>query len=194
MAKALWKGRIRFADVGLPVKLYAAVREQRVRFHPIHEQDAARRHGETVHPCEHEIVEPENRIRAFEIEKEQDVPVPDEDLHFFEPEPGRDISVTQFVSAGSISPRLLGRTYALEPDGAEGAFAVLYAALARTYSAGLFQWTMRRRAFWGAVMARDTLLLCVLRMAAGTAPAATPKDSSRLRRQSMQRISLNPRI
>ncbi len=187
MAEAFWKGRIRFADIGLPVKLYAAA--VRGRFHPIHDQDAARRHQDMAHPPADEIAESGNRIRAFEIEKERDVSVPDEDLRLLEPEPSREIFVTQIVSAGSIDPRLLGRTYTLGPDGAEGVFAVLHAALARTKSAGLCRWTMRRRTLCGAVMARDTLLLCILRMTAEIAPAATPKGSSRLWRQSTRRTS-----
>lgn len=175
MARALWKGRIQFADVSLPVKLYTAVRTQRVRFHMLHDQDEMRLRQEMVCPQQNEAVPPEHRIKAFEFEKDQYVPVTPEELRILEPEPSRDIVVSGFVPVGSVDPRYIDHAYALGPDGAEGAFSVLHSALGQTASAGICSWAMRRRSYYGALIAGDILLLCVLRAGDEVIPVADLK-------------------
>src|SRR5918996_520883 len=46
--RSMWSGSISFGLVNIPVRLLAAVREQRVAFHLLHDQDKARPRGKLV--------------------------------------------------------------------------------------------------------------------------------------------------
>lgn len=148
MARALWKCRIQFAQASLPVALYTAALGQP---RPM-----------TVCPAENEGVPFMHRIHAFARDNAQHVSTPKEGFSPLEPDLRRTISVEKFVLANSIDPRLIHHRYFLGPDGADGAFAVLQATLRSSESAALCRWTMRRKAYWGAVAFCETMFLCVL--------------------------------
>ncbi len=57
-ARAIWSGSISFGLVNIPVKMHTAVREERINFHMLHDQDKVRlvrkmvcpEDGKEVHP------------------------------------------------------------------------------------------------------------------------------------------------
>ena len=49
MARSMWSGAISFGLVNIPVKLFNAVREERIAFHLLHDEDKVRLKQQMVH-------------------------------------------------------------------------------------------------------------------------------------------------
>src|SRR3954469_15319904 len=80
LGRPVWSGSISFGLVNIPIRLHTAVREQRVAFHMLHDQDNARLRRRMVCPADGKEVHPEHLVRGFEVNKDQYVIVSDEDL------------------------------------------------------------------------------------------------------------------
>src|SRR5205809_8069943 len=80
MARSLWSGAISFGLVNIPVKLYTAVREERVAFHLLHDQDKVRLKQKMVCPQDGTEVHREHMVRGFEIGPDRYVIVRDDEI------------------------------------------------------------------------------------------------------------------
>ncbi len=174
MARAIWKGVIRMADVELPVKLYSAVEDRGVHFRLLHAKDKAPVKQEMVNPNTGKVVPSDKVRRGFEAERGVFVQLSDPELAELEPEPSRDITITRFVDASLISHPWYERPYWLGPDGDDAAeYFALARALADTGMEGVARWVMRKKPYVGALRAEgDYLLLASLRHADEVVPAS----------------------
>lgn len=170
----LWKGRIHFGDIAVPVKLHSAVKDERIAFHLLHERDGARLRQQMFCAYEDRPVAAEEQVKGYELEKGKYLLIDPEELEKTAFEPDRTIHVHEFVSAGSIDPLYLDRAYLLEPDGPASGYAALASALQQLGAAGICTWTMRKRAYFGALQVRGSVLrLNTLRHADEVVPAAS---------------------
>src|SRR5918993_361220 len=78
--RSLWSGSISFGLVNIPVRLHTAVREQRVAFHLLHDQDKARLRRKMVCPADGKEVHPEHIVRGYEVGPGRYVTVSAEEL------------------------------------------------------------------------------------------------------------------
>lgn len=173
MARAIWKGVIRFGDVEVPVKLYSAVQDRTVHFRLLHE--------ETLNPVKQRMVDPvtgkdvpyEEVRRGFELEDGVFVVLDDEELAELEPEKSRDIEVTRFLNPEVITHEWYDRPYHLGPDGNTEDYYALTEALEKQGKEGLAHWSMRNKEYSGALRAVDGhLMLITLRHAGEVVPAS----------------------
>lgn len=151
--RALWKGAIHFGQTEVPVKLHAAVREERVRFHLLHRRDGARLYQQMICAYEKRPVPAEAQTKGFEIEKGRFILVAPEELEEATPEGSREIRIHEFVQSAEIDPIFIERVYHLEPDDVPKEYDDLAAALRELDAAGICTWTMRKRSYLGAVQA-----------------------------------------
>lgn len=153
---AVWKGFIRFDGHAVAVKLHSAVREERVRFHLLHGRDQARLRQQMVCQLDRQPVPPEEQVKGFEMAEGKYLIVDPGELEQ-QPESDRAIEVHEFVKAGEVDPLFVVRTYLLEPDnGVPGqGYGALVQALSAAGAAGICTWTMRKRSFWGALVAAE---------------------------------------
>ncbi len=161
--RALWKGVIQFGSVRVPVKFYSASQEIRMDFKLLHEADNSPIRQEMVCSVEGVPVPPEHQVKGLEVAEGEYVVVKSEELDSLEPESSRDIQVQQFVKCDDLDVRYFERPYYLAPDEDASMDITLYSLLVKTLTdarrAGVCQWTMRKRAYWGAVVASDDLLV-----------------------------------
>jgi DNA end-binding protein Ku len=151
-ARAMWKGVIRFADVRVPVKLYAAVEDTNVHFRLLHATDHAPVKQALVNPATEEVVPYQETRRAFVTDDKDLVMLRDDELAALEPEPSRDIEILQFLPEQVIDHRWYLRPYYLGPDeGGRDDYFALAEALERTGREGLARWVMRNKAYIGAL-------------------------------------------
>src|SRR5512147_2939546 len=115
-ARSIWSGSISFGLVNIPIKLYTAVREQRVAFHLLHDQDHVRLQRRMVCPADNQEIHPEHTVRGYEISPDQYVIVRDEELESLMPEKSRNVQITDFVDIADIDPIFYDRPYYLLPD------------------------------------------------------------------------------
>jgi len=161
MARAIWKGVIRFGTIDVPVRLFSAVQDRDVHFRLLHGKDLVPVEQHMVNPETDEIV-PRERIRkGFEVDPGVFVMLDDEELEELEPEPSREIEVMRFVKPELISHQWYERPYYLGPDGSEPSYLALARALEHRKLEGVARWTMRKRSYLGTLRARGNHLLLI---------------------------------
>ena len=67
MASTVWKGYISFGLVSVPVRLYAAAREQHVSFNQIHEVCGSRIKQQTFCPVCNRVVERNELVKGYQV-------------------------------------------------------------------------------------------------------------------------------
>ncbi len=173
MARAMWKGVIRFAGISTPVKLYSGVQDRGVSFRLLD--------PETLHPVQQRMVDPltgdvvpyEEIRRGYELDDGVFVVLEDEELESIQPEPSREIELSRFLDPELISHEWYDRPYQLGPDQDVEGYYALVEALEREGKEGLARWTMRKKEYVGALRAEDGhLVLITLRRADEVIPVS----------------------
>jgi len=173
MARAMWKANLVVGGERIPVKLYAAVSDQRVSFRLLHKADGTPVKQRMVHPVTHKEVPPDDVRRGVEVEEGTFVLLSDTELAKSEPEASRDIEITRFVPKSAVDSGYFDRPYYLGPDGDDGAYAALAQVLDKTGRLGVAEWTMRGKRYHGVLEARGNgLALVTLRSAEEVVPAS----------------------
>ena len=158
--RSLWTGAISFGLVNVPVKVYTAVHEHKLRFHLVHEKDDGSIGYEKVCKLEDKPVPEDEIVKAFEVSKGKLVHLADEDFEAAQVESGaRTIEIEDFVPYDQIDPTYFAHTYLVGPqDGAEHAYALLVRAMADSGLAGIGKFVMRNRQYLGCLRVRDKVL------------------------------------
>lgn len=172
-ARAMWKGNIQFGSVEVPVKLYSGVEDQSIHFRLLDAQDHAPVQQRMVNPETGDAVNYDDVRKAFETDDGELVVLDEEDLAALEPEASRDIEILRFVPPTQITHAWYDRPYFLGPDGDEGPYFSLAAALRGEEVEGIARWVMRKKEYVGALRVDgDYLMLITLRHAGEVIPAS----------------------
>lgn len=158
-ARAIWKGELKIASTKVPVKLYAAVKDQTVRFHILDERTKTRVKQHMIAPESGEEVASEGIQKGFEVAPGTFVLLDEKELASVEPKPGREIEVKHFVPPAAIAPEFYDRPYYLGPDGDQAAYFALAEALRNQEREGVAHWVMRKQPYVGALRAQDDYLM-----------------------------------
>ena len=152
MAKrALWKGRIRFADVDIPVKLYSALEEKRVHFRLLHRKDHSPVVQRMMNPDTGKAIAYQEALKAFVTDDGNLVLLNKDELDSLAPESSREITIATFLPAQTLDHRWYDRPYFLGPDGDANTYSILIDALQTVGLDGLAQWTMHNRIYHGVL-------------------------------------------
>jgi DNA end-binding protein Ku len=171
-ARAMWKGRIRFGGIDVPVKLYSALEGTGIGFRLLHDTDKRPVEQRMIDPETGDIVEYADIKRAFETEDGNLVILEDEELEELVPKESRDIEITRFVGEGAITHEWYDRPYYLGPDGNEAEYFALVTALQKKKKTGLARWVMRKKDYVGALRVEgDYLMLMTLLRSGEVVPA-----------------------
>lgn len=194
--RAMWKARVVFGDVDVPVRMYAAVEDTKVHFRLLAPKDDAPVRQRMVDPETGKEVAREEIRRGFEAKPGVFVVLDPEELDALEPEASREIELTHFVPAEALDHRWYDRPYYLGPDGDDEAYFALARALREEGREGIARWTMRRTSYVGALRwERDWLLMMTLRhpeqmVDAGALPQPdAPKPSAAERKMAEQLVA-----
>jgi DNA end-binding protein Ku len=166
-ARAIWKGILKVGSAKVPVKLYSAVSDRTVRFHILDDRHKLRIKQHMIDPDSGDEVTNEKIQKGYEIEPGSFVVLTEEDLKSIEPEPSREIEITEFVPPDEVSQQWYQRPYYLGPDGDQKAYFALVEALKNREVEGIARWVMRNKSYVGALRVEgDYLMLITLRNAA----------------------------
>jgi DNA end-binding protein Ku len=175
-ARAIWKGRIRFGDVDVPVKLYSAVQDRNVSFRLLHAKDLEPVKQHMVNPETGKVVPYEDVQRAYRTDDGDLVMLDPDELAELEPEASRDIEITRFVAPEVITHQWYDRPYFLGPDDDDDAYFALVEALRKQKREGVARWVMRKKEYVGALrLEGDHLMLMTLRHAGEVVEASALK-------------------
>lgn len=163
--RASWRGSITFGLVSVPVELRPAVRDRRLAFRLLHEDDATPIRYERVRDDTGEPVPWDEIVRGYEIAKDDYVVLTDEDFEDAAVERSDRFDITDFVSADDIDPRFYERSFFVLPA-RRGArpYALLREALREANAVGLGTIILHQRQHLAALRPyRDALVLLQMR-------------------------------
>jgi DNA end-binding protein Ku len=143
-----WKGYLKLSLVSCAVALYPATsRSERIAFHWLNRATGNRLRQQMVDSGTGEPVEREDRVRGYQVAKNDYIYVEEEDLDAIEIESSHTIDIERFVPRSEIDPVYLDSPYYLAPNDkvAEEAFAVIREAMAVKGVAGLGRAVIARR-------------------------------------------------
>ena len=182
MARAIWKGIVKFGSVQLPVKLYSAVQDQGIHFRLLHAKDKQPVKQHMVHPETGDIVESADVKKGIEVDRGVYVVIDEEELEELAPPESRDIEITRFIPLTQLTHEWYNRPYYLGPDESDNDeyFAMVH-ALNNLEKQGVARWTMRKKEYIGVLRAVDEhLMLITLRNAEEVVPMSSlPKPEGR---------------
>jgi DNA end-binding protein Ku len=157
--RPIWSGTISFGLVTVPVRLFSAVHEHKLRFHLVYEKDDGRIGYEKVCQLEDKPVDDKEIVKAFEISPGKLVHVTDEDFESVQIEGMHTIELEDFVPYDEIDPTFFAHTYVVGPgNGGEKTYALLVRAMGESGLAGIGKFVMRNRQYLGCLRVRDKTL------------------------------------
>jgi len=156
--RPLWSGTITFGLVSLPVNLYPANRPKPVSLRMVDAQGTplARRYF-----CEKEerVLDYDELIRGYEVEKNEFVVVEDRELDSLAPEKSQEIDLKRFVGLDEIDPMYFQRAYFMTPDkGVTKAYRLLAESMESAGRAGIATFVMRGKEYLVAIIAEKGIL------------------------------------
>jgi DNA end-binding protein Ku len=143
-----WKGYLKLSLVSCAVALYPATStNERIRFHIINRKTGNRIRNDIVDAETGQPVEPEDRVKGYEVEKGQYVLVEDEELDNVALESTHAIDIEEFVPMSEVDRIYLDESFYLVPQDeiAQEAFAVIREAMRKEDLAGLARVVIYRR-------------------------------------------------
>ena len=146
MASTVWKGYISFGLVSVPVRLYAAAREEHVSFNQIHEPCGSRIKQQIFCPTCDRVVERSELVKGYQVDRDAYVLVNNEELKTLQAESSESMVITQFVSLNEVDPIYFESSYYSAPeDPGRRAYALLLQAMEKLNVAAIAKVTLNQR-------------------------------------------------
>ena len=151
-ARPIWSGSISFGLVTIPVRLYTAIREKRLHFRTLHDQDNVPLKQKMYCPADGKEVHPEHMVKGYEIEKDRFVIIDQEELEAAAPKRTKAIEIQDFVELDEIDPLFFDRPYyvAPKPEGAKP-YKLLVEAMTRSGKVGIAKVVMWNKEYLAAL-------------------------------------------
>jgi DNA end-binding protein Ku len=144
--RPIWSGTISFGLVSIPVRMLTATSSKELRFHFVDRHDLEPIGYDKVRKDTGEHVDPDDVVRAFEIEKGRFVPIEPEDLDRLDVELTHSVDICDFVALEEIDPIYFRQAYYLVPqEGGEKPYRLLVRALEETGRVGIAKVVIRNK-------------------------------------------------
>ena len=146
MASTVWKGYISFGLVSVPVRLYAAAREEHISFNQIHEVCGSRIKQQIFCPTCDRVVERSELTKGYQVDRDAYVLVSSEELKTLEADSSEAMEITQFVSLSEVDPIYYQSSYYSAPeDPGRRAYTLLLQAMEKLNVAAIAKVTLNQR-------------------------------------------------
>jgi DNA end-binding protein Ku len=146
MASTVWKGYISFGLVSVPVRLFAAAREEHVSFNQIHSECGGRIKQQIFCPQCDRVVERNELQKGYEVEKGVYVTVNSDELKTLEAESSDVMEIQQFVSLDEVDPIYFQTSYySAAEDSGKRAYNLLFRGMTREKLAAIARVTLSGR-------------------------------------------------
>jgi DNA end-binding protein Ku len=146
MASTVWKGYISFGLVSVPVRLYAAAREEHVSFNQLHEVCGSRIKQQTFCPVCQRVVERNELVKGYQVDRDSYVLVSGEELKTLEADSSEAMEIAQFVSLSEVDPIYYQASYYSAPeDAGRKAYGLLLQAMEKLNVAAIAKVTLHSR-------------------------------------------------
>ncbi|HZT92931.1 MAG TPA: Ku protein [Gaiellaceae bacterium] len=163
-ARPIWSGTISFGLVSIPVRMFTATSSRELRFHFVDRRDLEPIGYDKVRKDTGEHVDPDDVVRAFELEQGRFVPIEPEDLDRLDVELTHSVDICDFVCLDEIDPIYFRQAYYLAPqEGGEKPYRLLVQALEETGRVGIAKVVIRNKQHlaclrpWDGVLVLETM-------------------------------------
>src|SRR5580693_7513280 len=146
MASTVWKGYISFGLVSVPVRLFAAAREEHVSFNQIHEPCGSRIKQQTFCPVCNRVVERNELVKGYQVDRDSYVLVTGDELKTLEADSSEAMEIAQFVSLSEVDPIYFESSFYSAPeDPGRRAYSLLLQAMEKLNVAAIAKVTLHSR-------------------------------------------------
>jgi DNA end-binding protein Ku len=133
-----------FGPVSIPVQLYTATQDQRIAFNLLHVKCASRIQNRYQCPVCNVVVERADRIRGYELAKNQYVQLTEAELESLETKSSNNIELKEFIPLLKIDPVYVESAYYLGAgEGGEKLYRLLADALTKSNREAIAQFVTR---------------------------------------------------
>lgn len=158
VGRPIWSGSISFGLVTVPVDLVTAQRRAGLPIRTF-SPDGNFLKRELFCPKDDAVLSRDEIERGYEIEKDEFVPVTDEEIEALAPRSSRDIDLAQFVPHDSIDPAYFVKSYVVLPSGQQvKAYRLLAEAMEDSGRAAVAKFVMRGKGYPVALFAERGIL------------------------------------
>lgn len=156
--RPFWAGTITFGLVTVPVALYSATKSRGIALKMIGPDEAPVRRR-YVCSKDGKVLDADDIVRGYPIEKGKYVVVTDDELEAIEPRKSREIDLRLFVDRDGIDPMYYDRAYFLVPSGGTTkAYRLLAEVMEKQNQAGIATFVMRAKEYLVAILAENGIL------------------------------------
>lgn len=163
--RAIWTGTMSFGLVNIPIRLYSATGERKLKFHYLHKKDLSPIRYARICREDGREIPYEDIVRGYEYQKGDYIILTDEDFKKANLRKTGTIDIIEFVKEDEIDSKYFEKPYYLEPDrGADKAYALLREALQRSKKVGVARFILKNREHLGVIKPEgDVIVLNQLR-------------------------------
>jgi len=148
MASTVWKGYITFGLISIPVRLFAAARSERISFNQIHEKCGSRIKQQIFCPTCQRVVERNELVKGYEVEKNHYIFVEDEEIKKIAPPSGDTMEILEFVKADQVDPIYFDASYFMVPeDAGKKAYHLLFETMKKSGYSAVAKISMHQREY-----------------------------------------------
>jgi DNA end-binding protein Ku len=148
-AHAIGSATISFGLVSVPIQMYSSGEPAAsVSFNWLHKKCGTRLKQQYYCPKDEEVVERDDMVKGYEVQKGQYVLFTKDELKALEEKGTGTIDIREFAKQDEIDRRFVDRTYFLGPDkGGEKAYGLLAEALRKTGRVAIGQYAARGKQY-----------------------------------------------
>jgi DNA end-binding protein Ku len=158
--RPIWSGTISFGLVSIPVRMLTATSSRELRFHFVDRRDLEPIGYDKVRKDTGEHVDPDDVVRAFELEQGRFIPIEPEDLDRLDVELTHSVDICDFVSLDEIDPIYFRQAYYLVPqERGEKPYRLLVRALVETGRVGIAKVVIRNKQHLACLRPYDNVLV-----------------------------------
>lgn len=142
--RSIGSGAISFGLVSIPVNLYVATSSESPSFNLLHAKCGSRIKQQRFCPVCKTVVERDELVKGYEIEKNEYVRLSDEELKALEGEASEAIEISEFVPLSKVDPIYFEKSYYLGPDkGGEKAYRLLTDSMVQVGKVAVAKFVLR---------------------------------------------------
>jgi DNA end-binding protein Ku len=146
MASTVWKGYVSFGLISVPIRLFAAAREEHVSFNQIHKECGTRVKQQLYCPHDERVVERSEIAKGYAVDKDTYVLVTDEEIKSLQAESSESMEIQQFVKLDDVDPIYFQTSYYTVPeDPGKRAYALILQGMEQLKLGAIAKITLHQR-------------------------------------------------
>ncbi|WP_169907801.1 non-homologous end joining protein Ku [Priestia abyssalis] len=139
MLHTVWKGKLNFGLIDVPVRLHSAIDDVSIKLRTIHKICHTPIQYEKMCPSCGREVNNDETMKGYETSSGKFIPITDKEIENLKKpfEEEKDIRIMNFVHLDEVDPLYFDRSYFLSPsEGGKRAYSLLHEALSQSKRAG----------------------------------------------------------